>query len=120
MWGPVVKEVLQLISEGVQTNLWGLRCPIHCSGTRFASLLAAFLFGVVAASGFWLWALFLWTYPPSPFRGSFPPGPENLTLLLPEPPGSPCMGTPASEEDDTVTSLSLELEGLRRALPASF
>ena len=61
VWGPLVREALSLISEGIQTNLWGLRCPLHCEGTSLAALLSAFLLGFLLAAGI---AAFLVLYPP--------------------------------------------------------
>ena len=59
VWGPVFREVLSFLSEGVRTELWGLRCPIHCQGTSVSQILLAFVLGFCLAFGLCgLWIYF--------------------------------------------------------------
>ena len=50
VWGPLFREVLALVSEGVKTDLWGLRCPVHCQGTTWSALALSFLLGFICAA----------------------------------------------------------------------
>ena len=63
MWGPLVREVLTLVSEGLNSNFWGLGCPVHCQGTSIAAVLCAYLLGLLSAAGL---AILFFLYPPRP------------------------------------------------------
>jgi len=65
VWGPVFRGLIELVSEGVKTEFWGLRCPIHCQGTSVSQLLLAFVLGFGLAFGLFLFILYFHFLAPS-------------------------------------------------------
>ena len=58
-----IQQLIQgflVLREGLSTGLWGLQCPIHCSGSSLPSLLLALLSGLILGFilclilGFWI------------------------------------------------------------------
>ena len=66
---------LELVVQGLKTNLFGLGCPFYCSPPGLGTILAAFLSGLLSGIGLCLWLVFrfdLLAVPTSSPSGSGP------------------------------------------------
>ena len=57
MLAPLFSEVLGFFLEGTRTNLWGLRCPLHCTQFDLPAVGLTFLLGCLTGAALCFWLL---------------------------------------------------------------
>ena len=50
LWVSLLREAFWILKQGIKTDLWGLRCPLHCGQTDWPLLCLVFLLGLLCGS----------------------------------------------------------------------